>query len=359
MAQDDDKDSWFQRALPGLAGAAAYEGLPVMLNPVISSAPHGLAKLLESGVPIKSEFGTPITRLAEFTRSEVRSITDFAKSQGVTIPIVSAGPGAESGYMIDRPGPLRRMIQRISGEAVSADDFVPHIALSSSSVPHALHEVGHAAPIAGSPALRRGFQSLARTLGQGSTVGNMLRAGLAANVFVPPSDDASPQRRFFYENAPALVGATMVPELAEEARASFKAVRGSRQFGPGALSTLKELAPAFGTYLAAAAGPVLATILAKRIVEKLKNRSEGEEKEAAAAAGNEAKAPGSLRVGASAAWRIGANTPKPKTIGPQSKVGLEGRGRATAKPPSKVAYYRDVIESLNNPGRGSRITKPG
>jgi hypothetical protein len=128
------------------------------------------------------------------------------------------------------------------------------------------------------------------------------------------------------------------------------------------MRTLKELGPAFTTYLAPVAGPVLATILAKRIVERLRSRDGeaegGEEKEAAAVA-NEAKAPGLLRVGASAAWRTAAGAPKPKSITPQHKMGLEGRGRAPAKPPSKTAYYKDVIESLNNPGRGSRITKPG
>lgn len=350
MADDDNEQR--DSLLPGLAGMAAYEGLPIISAPLLSAAPHGLAQLVMSGRPIESSFGTPISRLAEFTRSEVNSIRNFAAQQGVKIPIVAAGSGVESGYMFDQPGPLRQILQRLAGEPVA--DVAPHIALRTSSVPHALHEIGHATPIAGSETARRTFQSLAKTMGLGSSIGNLVRAGLAAQSLLPPGDDASDARRFMHEHAPALVGATLAPELAEEARASYHALRGSRQYGPGRLRALVELAPAFGTYLAAAAAPVLATILAKRVAESLRG-----EPKTAAMAGAEVKAPGALRTPASAAWRMGASPPKPKTIGPAHELGTLGKGRAPAKPPSNTSFYKDILESLYNPQRGYRLAKAG
>src|SRR5690606_36047603 len=158
----DEQDN--KSAIPaGLAGMAVYEGLPIVMAPLLSDAPHGLAKLVMSGKPIEAEFGTPISRLAEFTRSEVKAIQDFAKKHGVTAPIVAAGRRRESGYFTDRDGPLRRLLAPALGDS---SDVVPHIALQRSSVPHALHEIGHATPIAGSHAARRALLSLRRTLGQ-------------------------------------------------------------------------------------------------------------------------------------------------------------------------------------------------
>lgn len=362
MRDDEAQEKSGPNPVPAaLAGAAIYEGLPVVMDDLLGGLPHGLAKMVMSGKPIEAEFGTPLTRLAEFTRGEVKAIQSFAAAQGVKVPIIAAGSGLESGYFLDSPGPVRKLISRVTGDAPG--DIVPHIGLSRSSVPHALHEIGHAAPIAGSDRLRRVLQGMAKTLGQGSTVGNFARAGIASNVLAIPDEKDSPVRRFLYDNAPALVGATMLPELLEEGRASLNALRGSRAHGPGILRTLAELGPAFGTYVASAAAPVLATILAKHVVAALKNAGQPKpevlEEKTSAPRLTEVKAPGSLRTSASSAWQIGKNPPKPKTIGPAEHLGTGASGRAPAKPPSKTSYYSDMLSTLYNPQRGARIATPG
>lgn len=353
---------------PTLAAAAAFEGVPRVLAPVLSDAPHGLAKFLMSGQPIEAGVGTPLGRLSEFTRSEAKAISDFARKQGVDLPIIAAGKGFESGYFMDNPGPIRSLLLRLAGEPAS--EVVPHIGLNRSSIPQAFHEIGHASPIAGSHDLRRTLQSLGKTIGTGSSIGHLLRAGLASSALMPPDEDSSRAHRFIYENSPALVAATTLPELAEEARASYKAVRGAREAGYGTLKVLGELAPSFGTYVAAAAAPVIATLLAKKLVEVLrssaKDRAERRmerlearryDKYAAPMSGAEVKAPGLLRTSASAAWRMGTSPPKPKSIGPGA-VGTPAKERAQAKPPSKQSFYKDMLESLYNPARGSRLATP-
>jgi hypothetical protein len=339
---------------PALVGAAVYQGVPIVMRSAFNSIPHGLAMLTMSGEPIRESYGTPLGDLAGFTRHEVHAIQDFAKQQGVTMPIVAGAAGGEGGEMIDKLGPLRKLLARISGD-VAEEDVIPHIALSTSSVPHALHEIGHASSIAGSDQLRRVFQGLGKTLGQSSAIGSILRAALAGSVLAPPNEDSSKTRQFVYDHAPELVGATMVPELLEEGRASVKALQGAASHGPGVAKTLLELAPAFGTYAAAAAAPVFATVLARRIVAALEARRQNEAKTAAAEQGNEVKAPGALRADASSAWQIGMNPPKPKTIGPTSRIGTNPGGSATAKPPSKTSYFKDQLDSLNSPQRGSRL----
>lgn len=361
MSDDRDQEEQGLGVTPALAAAAVFEGLPRVISPLTGDVPHGLAKLLMSGVPLDDDTGTPLKRLSKFTRAEAEAITDFARKSGVTVPIIAGGPGFESGYFMDRPGPLRSLLMRIAGEPVG--DVTPHIGLTRSSVPQAFHEIGHASPIAGSHDLRRILQSMGKTLGTGATIGHLVRAGLAANTIVEPQEGES-VRRFVYDHAPALVAATTLPELAEEARASYKALQGARHSGYGTMRALKELAPSFGTYVAAAAAPVLATILAKRLVEALREGSAAkrrlaeteteEEKLGAAAPGAEVKAPGALRSSASSAWHMGTGVPKPKTIGP-GQVGGQAKGRAQAKPPSKTSFYKDMVESLYNPARGSRL----
>jgi hypothetical protein len=363
---DERDDVDVQRELgipPALAAAAAFEGLPRVLSPVISDAPHGLAKALMTGVPIEAATGTPLGRLSEFTRAEAKAIAAYAKRQGVTVPIIAAGPGFESGYFMDRPGMLRRLLMRVAGEPVG--DVVPHIGLSRSSVPQALHEIAHASPIASSHDLRRALQSMGKTLGTGSVIGHLVRGGIAATTVAAPEKDSG-LHKFLFDNAPALVAATTVPELAEEARASIKALRGSRASGISTVRALAELAPSFGTYLAAAAAPVFATILAKRLVAALRDAAaqkrdartaELEAKVASTAPGGVVKAPGILRSSASSAWRMGVNPPKPKTIGPGA-VGTPAKGRAPAPPPSKTSFYKDLLQSLYTPGRGSRLATP-
>lgn len=76
----------------------------------------------------------------------------------------------------------------------------------------------------------------------------------------------------------------------------------------------------------------------------------------AATAGKEIQAPGILRNGASAAWRMSGGGQPVKTTRPSSGGG-SARSMPTAKPPNKTAYFTDTIQSLNNPQRGSRQTK--
>lgn len=354
---DDDEDTDDSPSVPpALAGAAVYEGVPIVMAPMLSDIPHAVATMAMSGDPIDASFGTPLSRIAEFTRSEVNTLQNFARQQGVDVPMVAAGKGLDSGYFIDRQGPIRRLLASITGDAAEAGEVVPHIALSTSSMPHAMHEIGHASPILGSDELRRNFQALGRTMGQGSLIGNLVRAAIAGNALMPPGQDASTVRQFAYNNAPALVGATMVPELLEEGRASLKAIQGAREHGTGVLRTIAELTPAFGTYVASAAAPVIATIIAKHVANVLRGAGD-KEKTAAPMPGAEVKAPGALRASASSAWNIGQNPPKPKTIGPKP-MGSDASGRATAKPPSKTSFYKDMLSSLYNPGRGSRLATP-
>jgi hypothetical protein len=81
------------------------------------------------------------------------------------------------------------------------------------------------------------------------------------------------------------------------------------------------------------------------------------QKLAAEIAGREVQAPGALRTPASAAWRMGVSVPKPKTTSPGG-TGSKAKEMPTARPPSKKAYWQDVVESINNPKRGFRQTKP-
>lgn len=352
---DDDEER--QPISPSLAGAAVYAGAPAVISPLLN-LPYLASRLVDSGVPIEADAGTPIERLAEFTKAEVKAIKNFAASRGVTMPIVAApaSEAASGGYFIAQT-PLERLLARITGTTATE----PHIALTTTSLPGAFHEIGHATPIAGSEKLRDAFGLMARVLGQGSGIGNALRLGLASSVLAPPSDDASDTRKFMYNHAPELVGATMVPQIIEEGRATANAIRGSRELGTGVAKTVAELGPALGSYLAGAAAPVIATILAKHVVRALRDHMAEKadvEKTSAPIVGAEVKAPGALRASAASAWKIGENPPKPKTIPPNAKMGAQAGGRATAKPPSKTSFYKDLLSTMANPQRGSRLAKP-
>ncbi len=353
--EDEDTKTPRFGVTPSIAGAAAFEGLPHVLSAVLGDAPMGLARMVESGVPIEAPFGTPLSQLAEFTRAEAKAIADFARARGVTVPIVSS-QGMPTAF-VDEYDPVRKMFRKILGKPTGT--FTPHIRLGQSSIPQAFHEIGHASPIAGSHDLRRVFQALGSTIGGGSTFGHLLRGAIAMSGAVAPTEDSSAVHRFVADNAPALVGATLMPELIDEARASIHAIRGAGKSGYGAMRAVKELVPYFGTYLGAAAAPVLATIVARRVMDAMRGehgRKAEDEKTAAASA--MIKAPGALRSSASSAWHMGTSTPKPKSIGP-GKVGGLAKERAQAKPPSKTAFYKDMLESLYNPARGSRLATPG
>jgi len=211
----------------------------------------------------------------------------------------------------------------------------------------------------GSTALRKIMHDASSSLGLKGGAGILARMGLAANVLAPPGEDSGRAREFLYNNAPALVGATMLPELVEEGRASIHAIRGAKKYGPGTLKAIKELAPAFGTYAAAAVAPILATMIAKNLVKAMNRRAEGEEKTGAAAAGTEVKASGRLRSSASASRWLGTPYAKPKTTKPNQNPAARADETPKANPVSNTAYLKDTVQSMNDPQRGFRIAVQG
>ena len=352
---------------PVFAAAAAYEGAPRITRHLRYDIPAGLHDFVTKGqrLPEKAMGGRPLQQIAEFTRAEVKAIQRFASDSGVKIPIVSGSDHAmwkaKSGYFSADEMPSQKVTRAVSRALGKKTPPLtpPHIALSSKSLPMAFHEIGHASPAAGSHRARRVLQDIGGHLGAGGTPGAFARLLLAGNVLAPPDEDSSAARRFAYDHAPGIVGATFVPQLAEELRASGKAVRGIRRQGLGTLKAIKELLPAFGTYAGAAAGPVIATMLAKNLIRILHEKG-GEEKQATAKPGAEVKAPGLLRTGAASAWHIGGRTPpKPKSIKPNSDLDATARGRTQAKPPSNRMYHKDMLASLYNPQRGFRLATPG
>jgi len=371
MATEDsilERDKEVKKSLgvsPAFVGAAAYEGLPRIMSPVLRSAPLGLGELLASGKTITSDADTPLRKITEFTRAEVKAIQNFAAESGVKAPIV-AGLDPEmrklkSGYFYGGEsygGKLSRIAQGLLGKKDIPAPAKSHIGLATTSVPQAFHEIGHASNIRGSRTARNIAHELGGHLSDGMA-GKAIRYGLAGQVLAPPGEDSSDARKTLYNYAPALVGATYIPELAEELRASSRAVRGARKHGVGALKALAELVPAFGTYAGHAAGPVLATLLAKKIVQALHAKREAQQEKTSAAKVKSESAPkasGILRSTANAAWKVGGETPpKPKSIKPNThELGDPAKTRMAAKPPSNKAYHKDMLESLYNPSRGFR-----
>jgi hypothetical protein len=341
------------REIAALAGAAAYAKTPSVLEPVTQPLQDVLERRV-TGVPIKAKMGTPLEQLAEFTRREAETIKAFAAERGVTAPIVAAGPKEPMSFFAQERGGLDALYD--DWKKRTGPKPVSHIGLTRTSVPQAFHEIGHAAPIAGSHGARRGFQSVVGHMGKGSRFGTALRGLLLANVLVPPGLKSGELRHKAYEYAPHIMGASVAPGLIEEARASTQAIMGAKKHGVGAQKAMRELLPAFATHAAKAVTPVLAVLVAKKLVQLL---GKGAEKKAAAIPAAAPKAPGALRVPASAAWYPAASPPKPKSIRPSRNPALRAKETPVAKPSSKTAFYRDMIESLHNPGRGARITKAG
>jgi len=337
--EEDPAPEFGQSSIPGvatmIASLMAGNRLRNLARDAKASAMTGAPRILATA-------GTPLKDLAEFTRQEIDDLTAFAARRGVTADMV-AGQAR-----FDLPSTDRR-----SGSSFNQAEN--QIRIRRGSVPEVMHEIGHASPIAGSESLRRSWQGIASQLGSGP-IGKVIRALLIANVVSPDGAEGTGARPFAAAHAPGLVAATYVPELIEEARATATAMAGARKFGPGAMAVAREMLPAFGTYAAHAAGPVIGTLLAQKIVQALRNRDG--EKRAAAMIGKEVQSPGILRSSASSAWRMGVNVPKPKTTTPGTSPEGKARGVPTAKPPSKTAYFSDVIKSLNNPQRGFRQTKP-
>lgn len=340
------------RDLAAVAGVGAYVAMPNMLRPLTELA-QALVEKHTTGSPIKAPVGTALEDIAAFTRREAETIKAFAVEKGVKVPIIAAGPHAPSSYFAQERGGLDALYDDWKGR--TGPKPISHIGLTRGSVPQAMHEVGHASPIMGSHSARRGFQSILGPLDKGSRFGTVLRGILLANVVAPPKGGSSPLRHRAYEYAPHIMAASVAPSLIEEARATTKAVMGAKKHGVGAKKVLRELAPALATHGAKAITPVLAILVAKHLAKLIGG---GAEKKAAAY-GAEVKAPGALRVGASAAWYPTGQPPKPKSTTPSRNPTLRAKETPVAKPSAKTAFYKDMVKSLHNPGRGSRITKPG
>ena len=366
----NDKDGIVQREKelrrevgfsPAVAGAAAYQGLPILARHALEEVPHGLSNLVLKGRPISSKAGTPLRRIAEFSRKEITAIQNFARESRVTVPIEAAPHLGMGGVYQDPHTPLSKLQRGVGKLFNKGLRTAPHaIGLGTSSVPIAMHEIGHAAPILGSTRLRRLMHDVAGNMGSGGLAGNLARMAIASNVLAPPDEDASRGRKFLYDNAPALVGATMVPELVEEGRASVRARRGARRHGPGTLRALKDLAPAFSTYAGAAVGPVIATLLAKKLVDALHRRAEKHEKERPVKLGAaEEKASGRLRNSVSSAGWLGTSFAQPQSTKPNTNPA--GRADETPKAPAvnNGPYWKDQAKSLMDPQRGFRLATPG
>jgi hypothetical protein len=327
-----------------VAGGAVLAGAPVLGYPLLRAAPALLLEALQSGEPLPAELhGEPIASAPQFSRKALRAIGEFAKAERVDVPIV-AGPVTAHVRPSAYDETIGRLLKLVGVE--THNDVVPHIALARSSVPQAMHEIGHASPPPLAPVWRL-LVDASRAM-----PGLLARGAIGAAALTPPDDNTSGGRRFVYEHAPALMASTFLPELVEEGRATAKAIAGARRFGPGASAALKELGPAFATHFGAAAAPVLATALAQRLVQYLYDRA-GERRKTAAA---EPKMSGALKAPAAAAWHLGAYA-KPKTTTPR-RPGAPAQPMPTTKPPSNRAYHQDVTKSMNDPARGSRLSVP-
>lgn len=380
MADHDKKDPKKRLGFaPRAAVAAAYAGAPALTNAMLVGMPGKLTNLLRSGQAIDAEYGTPIEDIAAFSKQDVGAIRAFAAEKGVDVPIVAEGGilGGNSGA-VPAPSRLNEILAGLSGRELPES----HIALDSTSVPAAMHEIGHLAPASKSKLLSALYGEAKQDLSPRGPIGHIARGAVAVNAFAPPGEGASRTRRFAYDHAPELVGATYLPELIEEGRATAQAVMGAKKYGPGAAAALRELLPAFGTYLGGAASAVLATLLAKKLGKTLSDhvneQKDAHEHEktggdplyglgrgvlAKVAAGlkmpvHEVESPGALRAGAASAWRIGGAAPKPKTTTPSGGGRSHAKSMPTPKPPSNHAYHQDTIKSMNDPARGARLSKP-
>jgi hypothetical protein len=301
-----------------------------------------LLQVLQSGDPLPAEsHGQPIEALPQFSKKELGAIGDLARAQKIDVPIV-AGPVTAHVRPSAYDETIGRLLEVIGVE--TRNEVVPHITLARTSVPQAMHEIGHASTPPLAPVWRF-FVDASRSM-----PGLLARGALGALALTPPDVDTSDRRRWAYQHAPALMAATYAPQLLEEGRATMKALEGARRFGPGVGAALKELAPALGTHVGAAAAPVLATVLAQRLVKYLYDRAGDTRKTAAA----EPKMSGALRAPAASAWHMGAY-PKPKATPPR-RLGQPAQGMPAAKPPSNRAYHQDVTKSMNDPAHGVRVS---
>lgn len=347
---------------PAQLAGATFIGMPEVLAPATRDVPSLLTELLASGKKIpEDKAGLPISAISEFTREEAKAIKRFAKEQGVDVPIVrSLLPGNNSYYAPPQgPGPIQRKLTDL-GKRVglldevddAADEIPEHIGLGRTSVPVAFHEIGHATKSKAQRALRA-----LRPLSDGVT-GSIARGAIASNVLAPPDEDSSVARKVLYEGAPAIAAATHLPQIAEESRASYHALRGARRHGVGILKALKDLAPALGTYLGPAAGTAFATEAAKRLVQALNEGAEAKQQVKTGADDladpSKLRASGMLTEQASSAWRVGGTPPKPKSSSPKTSKHPDVKSMDKGNPPSNHKFHKDLLSSLYNPQRGFR-----
>lgn len=346
-----------QKEIAALAGGAAYAKMPDILAP-ITKLPLDILESRRTGVPIAAELGTPLEQLAEFTRQEANTLKAFAAEQGVKVPIVAAGPeDLGRSYFAQERGGVHSLYDKLRGRTVKSP--VSYIGLGQSSMPSAMHEIGHASPILGSHSARRGFQSILGPLGHTTPAMKGLRAALLANVLMPPKEKIrgtegalGKARHAAYEHAPAVVAATVAPQLLEEARASMHALRGAQRHGIGTEKALRELVPAFASHAAKAVTPVLAILVAKKLSQFL-----GGTEKTSAAAPAPPKPEKQLKKPPSTAWPSMGSAPKPKTDRPSTSPSHHAKGRAPAKPRLPTKFYSDMMKQLR--GGGARIATKG
>jgi len=328
-----------------IMGAGAMAGSNELLKRLLPSIPAALHEKLQTGtaVPGKS-YGKPIEEIAEFAPRDVKKIRDFAAAENVSVPILG---GPESYFqrndVLSRAG--KNVMSAIGWRGEAPEELIQ---LNRSSLPVAFHELGHASR----PALGDAWH-LVHDLFE-TTPGKLTRTGIMGASLLPPGEDDSDARKFVHKHAPALVAATQLPGMAEEARATYRAAKGARRLGMEALPVIKELAPGFAMHAGVAAAPVIATVLAQKLIDYLRGQSGSEKHAAAPKMPAPPKASGALRASASASWHVGAY-PKPKSTAP-SPGGGKAKSQPTAKPPSNRAYHSDVAKSLNNPARGARAS---
>lgn len=252
------------------------------------------------------------------------------------------------------------------------------VLLSGTDAPTAFHELGHVANAGGLlDDLRKKTHSWE---GEGPpSIGDGLRAGFLIGAVAHPQNKAG---KFIHDNAALLTGLTEIPTLMDELRASYSALRGLGASGGAAAvkGGLKTLAPALATYLAGAGGRVGAVALARHMAGGHEKTAAGAAAPAASAAGagaapgavgggGAAKAPtlgvpkmpsqpkvtGSLRLSSIAANATPIGQLKPKTT-PAHPGNRRGNfpGIPAAKPPSLTGFYRDTLDSMDAPSRGTR-----
>jgi hypothetical protein len=244
--------------------------------------------------------------------------------------------------------------------------------LDAPDAPTAFHELGHATQPKVLTRLH-GLLGPGADRGLDANVGDGLRAGFLMGALSNPSGGVG---KVLHDNAALLTGLTEIPTLMNELRASYSALKGLHAVGGKAAvrGGIKQLAPALASYIAGAAGHVGAVALARHIAgghEKTAAGAPGTAPAAGAApaASGGAKAPtlgvpkapappkvtGALRLSSVAANATPIGQLKPKTT-PPHPGNRRGNfpGIPTAKPPSLTGYYRDTLDSMDAPSRGTR-----